>query len=34
MDDLSTFGYSEEMGRSELPLGERMRENKEEADNA
>ncbi|MBC8337933.1 MAG: peptide deformylase [Rhodospirillales bacterium] len=25
MDDLTTFGYSEEMGRDELPLGERMR---------
>jgi len=33
MDDLSSFGYSEEMGRGELPLGERMRAKKEAADN-
>lgn len=32
MDDLSTFGFSEEMGRNELPLGERMRAEKETAD--
>jgi len=32
MDDLSTFGYSGEKGRGELPLGERMRV-KKEADN-
>ena len=29
MDDLSTFGYSGEKGRGELPLGERMRGKKE-----
>ena len=33
MDDLSTFGFSEEMGRDELPLGERIRADKEAADN-
>jgi peptide deformylase len=32
MDDLSTFGYSEEMGRADLPLGERMRAKKEAED--
>ena len=32
MDDLSTFGFSEEMGRNELPLGERMRAEKETVD--
>jgi len=32
MDDLSTFGFSEEMGRNELPLGERLRAEKETAD--
>ncbi len=25
MEDLSTLGYADEMGRNELPLGERMR---------
>jgi peptide deformylase len=33
MEDLSTLGYVDEMGRSELPLGERMRERKKAADN-
>ncbi len=33
MDDLSTFGFSEEKGRPELPLGERMQAKKEAADN-
>ncbi len=28
MEDLTTLGYADEMGRSELPLGERMRERK------
>jgi len=28
MEDLATLGYVDEMGRSELPLGERMREKK------
>ena len=32
MDDLSTFGYSGEKGRGELPLGERMRVKKEADD--
>ncbi|NQV84453.1 MAG: peptide deformylase [Rhodospirillales bacterium] len=32
MDDLSTFGFSEEMGRSELPLGERLRAMREAGD--
>ena len=33
MEDLSTLGYVDEMGRSELPLGERIRERKKAADN-
>ena len=33
MDDLSTFGFSEEMGLGELPLSERMRAEKGTADN-
>ena len=33
MDDLTTLGYQDEMGRSELPLGERIRERKKAADN-
>jgi len=33
MEDLSTFGYSEEMGRDELPLGERERAKREAVDN-
>ncbi len=28
MEDLTTLGYADEMGRDELPLGERMRERK------
>ena len=32
MYDLSTFGYSGEKGRGELPLGERMRVKKEADD--
>lgn len=28
MEDLTTLGYADEMGRDELPLGERMREKK------
>ena len=28
MEDLTTLGFADEMGRSELPLGERMRERK------
>ncbi|MBT3307079.1 MAG: peptide deformylase [Alphaproteobacteria bacterium] len=32
MENLSTFGYSEEMGRSELPLGERLRAKREADD--
>ena len=33
MEDLSTLGYVDEMGRSELPLGERIRERKKAVDN-
>ena len=33
MEDLSTLGYVDEMGRSELPLDERIRERKKAADN-
>ncbi|HJO74156.1 MAG TPA: peptide deformylase [Rhodospirillales bacterium] len=33
MEDLSTLGYVDEMGRSELPLSERIREGKKAADN-
>ncbi|MDA1090720.1 MAG: peptide deformylase [Proteobacteria bacterium] len=33
MEDLSTFGYVDEMGRNELPLGERIRQRKKAADN-
>ena len=33
MEDLSTLGYVDEMGRSELLLGERIRERKKAADN-
>ena len=34
MEDLTTLGYADEMGRDELPLGERMRERKRtEAEN-
>ena len=33
MEDLSTLGYVDEMGRSKLPLGERIRERKKAADN-
>lgn len=33
MEDLSTLGYVDEMGLSELPLGERIRERKKAADN-
>ena len=32
MEDLTTLGYMEEMGRNELPLGERIRERKEAPD--
>ncbi len=28
MEDLTTLGYADEMGRDELPLGERMRQKK------
>ncbi len=33
MEDLTTLGYLDEMGRSELPLGERIKERKKAADN-
>ena len=33
MENLSTLGYVDEMSRSELPLGERIRERKKAADN-
>ena len=32
MEDLSTFGYAEEMNRSDLPLGDRIREKKAESE--
>ncbi|MCH7863589.1 MAG: peptide deformylase [Proteobacteria bacterium] len=33
MEDLSTFGYADEMNRNELPLGDRIRANKAESEN-
>ncbi len=33
MEDLTTLGYLDEMGRSELPLGERIKEKKKAVDN-
>ncbi|HEX9703291.1 MAG TPA: peptide deformylase [Rhodospirillales bacterium] len=32
MDDLSTFGYADEMGRDELPLGDRLRRRERQDD--